>query len=406
VATAEVPYLDLSDPGFAIDSEQVAEARERSWYARTNYGLAVLRYDEVGRLLKDRRLRQGSWAWPALNGVETGPLVDWWNRALLNLEGDDHRRLRKLLNPAFTPGLVNGLAPRFRELATELIDAFAPRGRCEFVSEFAEPYAARVIATMLGIPESEWERLAQLSSDLGLFLGVNIAEDLDRIEAGLEGLYGYADELIAERLDAPRDDFVTTLIQAQADEDRLTQEELRVSIVLLIFGGMDTTHNQIGLAMETFMDHPDQWRLLAERPELGPNAVEEVMRVNPTVTWITREALEDLEFDGLEIAKGTTIHLLSGVAGSDPRAFSPPEFDITIEDRTRHYGFGGGWHHCIGHFVARGDMSEALPLLAARLRDPRPDGEVRSLPRSGNTGPIELPIAFDSPELGSPNPGR
>ena len=134
-------------------------------------------------MLKDSRLRQGSWAWPALNGVETGPLVDWWNRSLLNLEGDDHRRLRKLLNPAFTPGLVNGLAPRFRALATELIDGFAARGRCEFVSEFAEPDAARVIAIMLGIPEAEWGRLAQLSSDLGLFLGVTIAEDLDRIEA-------------------------------------------------------------------------------------------------------------------------------------------------------------------------------------------------------------------------------
>jgi cytochrome P450 len=390
----EAPYLDLSDPAFAIDSEQVAEARELSWYARTNYGLAVLRYEQVSELLKDRRLRQGSWAWPALNGVEAGPLVEWWNRALLNLEGDDHRRLRRLLNPAFTPGLVNGLAPRFRELATELIDAFADRGRCEFVSEFAEPYAARVIATMLGIPESEWKRLAELSSDLGLFLGVTIAEDLDRIEVGLEGLYGYADELIAERRDGSGDDFTSGLIRARFEEDRLSDEELRVSIVLLIFGGMDTTRNQLGLAMQTFMEHPDQWRLLADRPELGPNAVEEVMRVNPTVTWVTREALEDLEFEGLEIAAGTTIHLLSGAAGSDPRVFPEPDFDITAEDRPRHFGFGGGWHHCIGHFVARGDMAEALPLLAARLRDPHPDAEVRSLPRSGNTGPVELPIAF------------
>ena len=390
----EAPYLDLSDPAFAIDSEQVAEARERSWYARTNYGLAVLRYDEVGRLLKDRRLRQGSWAWPALNGVESGPLVEWWNRSLLNLEGDDHRRLRRLLNPAFTPGLVNGLAPRFGELATELIDDFAPRGRCEFVSEFAEPYAARVIAIMLGIPESEWERLAQLSSDLGLFLGVTIAADLDRIEAALEGLYGYADQLIAERRDAPGDDFVSGLVRARFDEDRLSDEELRVSIVLLIFGGMDTTRNQLGLAMQTFMAHPDQWRLLGERPDLGPAAVEEVMRVNPTVTWITREALEDLEFEDLGIPRGTTLHLLSGAAGSDPRAFPEPAFDITVDERPRHYGFGGGLHHCIGHFVARGDMSEALPLLATRLRDPRLDGEVLSLPRSGNTGPTRLPIAF------------
>ena len=394
---AEVPYLDLSDPAFAVDSERVIEAREHSWYARTNYGLAVLRYEEVGELLKDRRLRQGSWAWPALNGVDSGPLVDWWNRSLLNLEGEDHRRLRRLLNPAFTPGLVNGLAPRFRELATELIDAFAPRGSCEFVSEFAEPYAARVIAIMLGIPEAEWQRLAGLSSDLGLFLGVTIAEDLDRIESALEGLYGYADDLIAERREKPGDDFVSGLVRARFEEDRLSDDELRVSIVLLVFGGMDTTRNQLGLAMQTFMDNPDQWRLLAERPDLGPAAVEEVMRVNPTVTWVTREALEDIEFEGLEISQGTTIHLLSGAAGSDPRAFPEPAFDITASERPRHYGFGGGVHHCIGHFVARGDMAEALPLLAARLRDPRPGGQIRSLPRSGNTGPTELPIAFDSP---------
>jgi cytochrome P450 len=394
-STTEAPYLDLSDPRFSVHSDEVTRARESSWYARTNYGLAVLRYEEVSQFLKDRRLRQGSWAWPALNGVETGPLVEWWNGALLNLEGDDHKRIRKLLNPAFTPGLVNGLSPRFQELANELVDGFADRGRCEFVTEFAEPYATRVIALMLGIPESEWERLAQLSGDLGLFLGVTIKEDLDRIEAALEGLYGYADELIAERADAPRDDFVSTLIKAQVDEDRLSHDELRVSIVLLIFGGVDTTRNQLGLAMDTFLRHPDQWRLLGERPELGANAVEEVMRVAPTVTWITREALEDFEFQGLEIAKGTTIHLLSTSAGSDPRKYGDEvAFDITATDRPRHFGFGGGWHHCIGHFVARGDMSEALPILARRMPDARPGGEARWLPKSGNTGPIELPIAF------------
>jgi cytochrome P450 len=117
------------------------------------------------------------------------------------------------------------------------------------------------------------------------------------------------------------------------------------------------------------------------------------MRLNPTVTWVTREATEDFNFQGLDIAEGTTIHLFSQSAGSDPRVFEEPGFDMTAE-RPRHFGFGGGRHHCIGHFVARMDMSEALKLLARRLRDPRVDGEVKSLPRSGNTGPIELPIAF------------
>ena len=390
--TAQPRYFNIADPAFVIDSESVLAAREESWYVRTNYGLAVLRYDEVSALLKDRRLKQGSAAWPAHHGV-TGPFADWWSRALLNLEGDDHARLRRLLNPVFAPKAIGEMAPRFRALGNELIDAFADEGRCEFMSQFSEPYAARVIAILLGIPESEWEKIAEWGTDLGLSLSIAIREELPRIEAALEGLYGFADELIADRRREPKDDFVTRLVQAEDQEDRLSHEELRVSLVLLIFGGLDTTRNQLGLAMQSFLDRPGQWRLLAEQPELAEGAVEEVMRLNPTVTWVTREATEDFNFQGLDIEQGTTVHLFSQSAGSDPRVFEEPGFDMTAE-RPRHFGFGGGRHHCIGHFVARMDMSEALVLLARRLKDPRVDGEVKSLPRSGNTGPIELPIAF------------
>jgi cytochrome P450 len=122
--------------------------------------------------------------------------------------------------------------------------------------------------------------------------------------------------------------------------------------------------------------------------------VDEVMRVNPTVTWITREAAEDFDWGDLPIGKGTTIHLFSQAAGTDPRAFDGAGFDITAE-RARHFGFGRGIHHCLGHYVAKSDMSEALPILARRLRNPRLEGRARFLPPSGNTGPIELPIRFD-----------
>jgi cytochrome P450 len=391
---ANVPYFDMLDPAFSITSEQVLEARERSWYARTNYGIAVLRYEEVNNLLKDRRLSQGSRQWAELNGV-SGPWADWWHQMVLNLEGEDHARLRKLLNPAFSPRLLESLVPRFQELANELIDGFIDAGRCEFMSQFAEPYAAQVIAILLGIPRSEWRVLAEMSNTLGLAMVVTIKDDLPQIEAALEGLYGYADALISDRLEHPQDDFMTRLVQAQSDEDRLSREELRVHVVLLIHGGMDTTRNQLGLGMEAFLEHPDQWELLARRPELGKAAVEEMMRVAPTTTWVTREALEDFEFEGLSIEAGTVVHLFAASAGTDPRVVPDGAFDITAE-RPKHFGFGGGRHHCIGHFIARSDMSEALPLLSRRLKNPVLDGQVRSLPASGNTGPIELPIAFSA----------
>ena len=275
----QAPFLDVADPAFSVSSEAVMDARRRSWYARTSYGLAILRYKEVSALLKDRRLTQGSAKWPERNGVHGGPFAEWWSKTLLNLEGEDHHRIRRLLNPAFSPRLIAGLTDRFQALANELVDAFHDRGRCEFIKEFAEPYAARVLAIMLGIPESEWERMSNMSNRLSLALGVTIKENIDTIHDALAGLYAYADELISDRRANPGDDFVTRLVMASRDGDRLSDAELRNAIVLLIFGGMDTTKHQLGLALHTFIQHPDQWQLLAERPELGRAAVEEVMRV-------------------------------------------------------------------------------------------------------------------------------
>lgn len=291
-----VPSFDVTDPAFSITSDEVHEAREKSWYATTPYGLAVLRYEQVNRLIKHPKLRQGSAAWPAHNGVTEGPFAEWFASWILNKEGEEHHRLRRLMNPAFSPKLIGSLVPRFQALANELIDNFAEPDRCEFVSEFAEPYAARVIAIMLGLPEEEWKVISTESATIGLALGVTLREDLPKIEAAVQRLYEYSDELIADRRANPRDDFMTTLVNAsRPDDGRLSDKELRDAILLLIFGGFDTTRNQLGLAMQTFMKHPDQWRLLGERPDLGGKAVEEVMRVNPTVRWVTREVVEDFE---------------------------------------------------------------------------------------------------------------
>jgi cytochrome P450 len=387
------PFLDVADPAFSVSSAEVRQAREGGWYARTSYGLAVLRHDQVARLIRHPGLRQGSRLWPAHHGVTSGPFADWWASWVLNKEGEAHHRLRRALNPAFSRRIIDRLRPRFATLADELAGSFAAHGRCEFMSEFAEPYAARVIAILLGIPEEDWPTIAAQSAAVGLAMGVRIAEHLPRIESALAGLYGYADTQIADRRRSPRDDFVTCLACPPPGEEQLTTSELRDSLVLLIFGGFDTTRNQLGLAMQAFLDHPAQWRLLGARPELGPAAVEEVMRIRPTTTWVTREAVADFTFDGLEIRAGTTIHLFCESAGTDPRA-GDAEFDITAAARPSHFGFGGGIHYCLGHLVARADMCAALTVLARRMREPRLAGAAAWLPDSGNTGPVRLPIAF------------
>ena len=391
-------YLDLADPSFDVTSDAVIDARERDWYAETPYGWAILRYDQGNAVLKDRRFQQGNARWPAQNGVHDGPFVQWWAETLLSLEGDDHLRLRRLLSPAFRSRAIEAMRPQFQQLAGELIDAFAARGQVEFVSEFAEPYAARVLCQLLGLPEDEWAQVAHWADDLGKSFGIRLRDDLPRIEAALEGLTTYVDEVVIERRARPRDDLVSTLVSARDHDDALTERELSVGLVFLAFAGMETTRNQLGLGLQTFLRHPDQWALLAERPELGGPAVEEVMRVNPTVTWVTREAIEDVDLFGLQVPAGGIVQVLSHSAGTDPRAMGDqPAFDITATDRPLHSGFGGGVHHCLGHFVARTDMSVALPLLARRMPNIQADGLGEWLPVSGNTGAIRFPIRFRPP---------
>ena len=388
-----VAHLDFSETGFSIRSDQVMQAREQHWYATTNFGIAILRYEDSNALLKDKRLYQGTRRWPSHFGIDDGLLANWWPDIMLSIEGEDHLRLRKLSGPAFSPKVLEPLIPTFAELAHELIDGFCERGTAEFMSEFAEAYSARVITGLLGIDKSQWREIADLATELGYVFSVTIKDDLEVIEHGLSGLLEISKALIASRQGTDGDDFVGALIRANSDGKKITGHELLMLVSFIIFAGFDTTRNQIGLGLQTFSKHMDQWRNLGENPDLARSAVEEVMRVNPTITWVSREASVDVEYKDLVIPQGKTIHLLTIPSGSDPRRFEKTEFDITA-GRPPHFGFGGGMHHCLGHYVARLDMAEAYKALAQRL----PDFEILDgatyLPDSGNTGPIELPIKF------------
>ena len=388
------PYLDVEAPAFAMHSPQAAAAREQHWYARTPYGIAVLRHDDIARLMKDPRLIQGSVAWPAHNGVTDGPFAEWWSRILLCREGVDHARLRKLVNPAFSPRTLAPLQPTFERLAHAVIDDFADSGQCEFMTQFAEPYATQVVTLLLGIPDEDWRMIADWAGELGIALGVRFREQQARINTALAALFAYADQLIATRRRTLTDDFLSQLVVASEDGDRLSDQELRDMVVLLIFGGIDTTRNQLSLGIKIFLEHPAQWELLANEPPLARNAVEEIMRLAPTTTWVSRQAAVDFSYRELAIKAGTTVHLFAALAGSDPAAYENPGFDITAR-RAPHHGFGGGIHYCLGHAVARSDMAVAFTALSARLSRLRLTGPARWLPDSGNTGAEVLPLGFD-----------
>ncbi len=389
----DIAFFDILDPAFRVDSPEVRAAADEGWWARTPIGIAVLRYQECATLMRDRRLRNGSLDALTAAGVTSGTFFHWLRTVLLNVEEEDHQRQRRLISAAFTQRSIDRLRPFMRAKAHELIDGFAGTGRCEFMAAFADPYPAWVIAELLAIPADRFDAFLGWATDMGLGFSRAAAAEQDRIDAAVAGLCTCCDELIAQRRVNPGDDLISALIAAEADGQRLTTDELRSLVSGLVFAGQDTTRNQLGLAITTFTDHPQQWRLLAERPEVATTAVEELMRVNPAVTVLDRMAIEDFTFQGVDIPAGTHIALFVAAANTEPDTFGDAPFDITAQ-RTAQLTFGGGIHYCLGTWLARTEMREALPILASRLGDIALDGPVVSRPHIGITGPVTLPLRF------------
>jgi cytochrome P450 len=393
IATTELALIDVSDPEVRPDGPEVRAARAAHWCARTPMGLAVLRYDKLTSLLGDRRLAQGSHRILTAQGLTEGPLVEWMNTMILSMEGDDHLRVRRLVSRAFTPRAVTALRPRIREIVDELVDAFpGPGTTVEFMEAFADPLPARVICELLGVPPSLQDTVRGWANDLGLAFSYTVAANLERIEAALAGVFAATDRLLAARRADPRDDLLSALLAVEADGDRLRPEELRSVVASLLFAGQDTTRHQLGIAMSLFLRHPEQWALLAARPELAGTAVEEVVRVAPTTPVTGRVAVEDFEVDGVRIPAGTHLTMLLAAGNADPAVFTDPDgFDIT-RPRPASMTFGAGPHYCLGASLARAEMAEALPILARRLGPIEAAGEARWRPAFGIAGPITLPI--------------
>jgi len=388
-----LPYLDMSSPAFSTKSKQVLDARDKSWCARTPYGLAVLRHNQVGQLLRHKSLRQGSYAWPDTMGLE-GSFAEFWKRSIISTEGETHKQLRQLAMPALSPDYIESLSLRFFAAAEVLAKRVAQQGECEFMLEFSEIFAGQAICILLDLPLDDWHIIASDASDLGLAMGVNCKQYETQFNAACDRLMTLSETLIKRVRDGEDSTSYVARLIAQYDALEMNDHQALLDmIVISIFGGVDTTRSQLGIAMALFIAHPNQWQILRETPDLAPQAVEEIIRAWPTTTWATREAVEDFEFEGVTIQKGEILHMLVHASAQDPAICENSEFDITAK-RKIHFGFGGGAHHCLGALVARTDIARALVALSQHIERIDYNGEPEWLPDSGNTSAVKLPLKF------------
>jgi len=396
----DLPMVDTAGLGREESLAVVAEARERHWLARTPMGFSVSRREDCVSLLRDRRFHNALSLLREMNGMEPDPDQAPRRQSILAMEGEDHARLRRLVAPAFTPAAADRLRPFMGEVVGGLVDAFAGSGRCEFVRDVCEPYPIPIICELLGAPKDDWRQFSAWATDIFRIFNQNLAEDLPRIEAASTALESYLADLIGERRTTPGDDLLSVLIAIEEAGDRLSNEELVSLAVAVLMAGTDTTRNQLACSLALFAEYPDQWALLAERPELAQRAVEESMRYLGAVRGTIRVAPEDVVFRDVLFPRGTLVSVSLAGANRDPDTYDAPDtFDITRERTTQQMTFGSGIHHCMGAALARAELQEALVLLARRMPGLAVDGPVEWKPTTfGIWGPARLPLRF-SPVL-------
>lgn len=389
----DLPFLDFRKPGFSTRSQEVAEARALNWCARTPFGFAVLRHREVGLLLRDKRLRQGSYAWPAINGLE-GSFAQFWSRSIISTEGETHQRLRRLAMPALAPDFIESMTPDFERISNTLARSLRERASCEFMEDFSVPFAGKAICRLLGLEEEHWRTLSSDASDLGLAMGMDCKTHEPVFNAACDRLTDLSANLLEEARQGKRPNSLVSRLVRLADESGdIDETELLDLVVISIFGGVDTTRSQLGFAMALFVEHQNQWQWLQKNRDKVPQAIEEIIRAWPTTTWATREATQDLEFQGVPIKQGETLHMLVHASARDPAICEDAAFDIR-RSRKIHFGFGGGAHHCLGALMARTDMASALNALLDTFKSFQFAGEPEWLPDSGNTSPVRIPLSY------------
>jgi len=362
----------------------------------------VSRYDDVAAVLLDdeRFVRDPALAFTAdeLQASAQGmpEAFAFIDQNMLNRDGDDHRRLRKLVTKAFTPRMVELLRPRIEEIADSLIDAVEQRGEMDLVEEYAFPLPITVIAELLGIPVADRERFRRWSNAVVTpALG---PDALAEFGALMTEFVAYLRELFERRRAAPADDLISALLQVRDGGDALSEEELFSMVVLLIVAGHETTVNLIANAVLALLEHPDALAALRDDPVRIPDAVEECLRYDgPVERALNRWAATDVELGGHTIRRGDIVIVLIGSADRDPEQFPDPDVLDLERSEGRHLAFGRGSHYCLGAPLARLEGEIALKVLLRRLPALRlavPRDELRWRPVPLFRSMVALPVAW------------
>lgn len=399
-------------PAFSDDPDYLAFTHERlqnphpllhrmrsedpvHWCAPMNLWV-VTRYDDAYAALRDPRLSSDrtemyAQALPPELKLRVQPLLNHLSKWLQLTDDPDHGRLRKLVNQAFGPRMLASLKPQIESLVEAFLDELPRDESFDILEKFCAPLPATVICDMIGIPREERDAFRHYTEKVSGFStrgGPALQEHALEAYEALGELVPMFERIVAERRRDPQDDLLSALAAAEADGEKLSNEELYALCVFLFFAGHETTTHGIASGLLTLLRNPEQWAKLKSSPDtLAAKATEEVLRYESPVPRAVRRTLEDVEIRGKCIPRGALVVFLLSAANRDPAVFSDPDrFDI-LRDPNKHLAFGFGQHFCLGAMLARIEMQTVFRAMAIRFPNlSLEEGELRWKPVMGIRG--------------------
>jgi cytochrome P450 len=336
----------------------------------------LTRYEDVRRVCLDTagmssdRLRPFFATLPGAEAARVAQLMRYLTLWMVFRDPPEHTRLRRLAAKVFNTRSILALRDEVETISRWLLDALQERDEIDLIAEFAGPLPALVIMHMLGVPKAELPRLKRLSDEMALFIGSarDAPDKYARAEAATAEMAGLFRDLVTRRRTQPSRDLLTELVQVEDQGERLSDDELVATCVLLLFAGHETTTHHIANGLRALLAFPDQLALLRERPDLAASAIEELLRYDGPIGAQVRIVQQPQSVHGKAFTRGERVFLLMNAANRDPRAYDAPD-RLDLQRRgVPHLTFGFGAHICLGFPLARLEGQIALPALLERWR--------------------------------------
>ena len=386
---------DPQDPAVRVDPfplyRRLQDAEPLHWSPVLKSWI-ITRYDDVKQMALNKdmspdRLTPFFKTLPDAQRSILQEVIRYLNLWLVFRDPPEHTRLRRLLQAAFTPRAIEGLRPNIASIVEELLDRLEQRsrdsGRVDLISDFAMLLPALVIMDMLGVPRDKLADIKAWSDDMVVFIGSarGVPDKYERARHGAHQMSSFFRSLIAERRSEPREDFVSALIAARDEtgadgQERLSEDELVATCMLILFAGHETTTNLIGNSALMLMRNPEQREKLRARPDLIVSAVEEFLRYDGPSNSLARVVATTHEMHGTTLKEGERVFAMLNAANRDPRQFEDADRLDIERSPNRHLTFGQGIHFCLGATLARNEGQIAINGLLERFPNMRPtEGE-------------------------------